>query len=820
MEMTRKERQLQLALEEKEQRTKLVHAKRKGWFIVGMTSIALAGVVGFVGGKTSTVSADTNSNQTIAQQQVKWQVRPVAEIVSQIQASNKQIYDIKWGDTLSTISEALNEVGIKTSISRLAEINHIANIDLIYAGAQLRISGTGSDATVTTKDSNGTDQTYNLNPAKPAVATPSDQAKANSQASTNQNTAAISTNQTSNHSNSSGTGSNTGDQTNHNTGHGSSGSGQTITNPTNPTKPVTPVGPVTPGNPDDPAKQTTVTVNAVVMGKTVKQLAQIKATIGKDGTYTAPDSFTLDGIEYDRIGKAEWPFVAKPGLVVNVGYIAISTTKDVTVNAVDADTGKTILSKVYSDVKNSGHQKFSVADAFGDQLKDAGYELVGADSQDLVLNKDAQTVAFKFKKVKASTASVIIKAVDENGQEIGQFLKSGEAGKPLTVTAPDIDGYDLQSDKEQTVSAQDGETVTFTYKTHQVTPVATTIAVKAVDESGNVLKSTTQTANVGEQATVNAPSIAGYDLQGAQQQTVTAKEGLTVTFAYKKHVEVPASANITVQAVDESGQVLKTAKQTAKVGEQLTISAPAVDGYDLQGAQQQTVTAQDGMTVTFKYQKQGEQKYPTDITIIAQDDGYRELKRYTQKANIGDEITIEAPDIPGWEVQGAKQQTVTAYSSLWVTFVYKKIRVINPIDMNIVAQNLVTLLNQYRASKGIPTLRVDPHLMAGAKVRAEQEAGALNAGGEIDHQLPNGEDFDKEANLQQFTGFVAGENGAANWREDDDTNLSLAQKFMDQWKSDPPHDENMLEQRYTDVGIGVSIADSGMYVAYQDFGSK
>lgn len=818
MEMTRKQRQLQLALEEKEQRTKLVHAKRKGWVIVGMTSIALAGVVGFIGGKTSTVSADTNSNQTIAQQQAKWQVRPVAEIVSQIKASNKQIYDIKWGDTLSTISEALNEVGIKTSVSRLAEINHIANIDLIYAGAQLRISGTGSDATVTTKGSSGTEQTFNLNPDKPTVATPSDQAKANNQTLINQNGATSSTNQISNHSKDAGTPSSSSDnQANLNDGNSSSGSGQTITNPT---KPVTPVEPITPANPDDPAKQTTITVNAVVMGKTVKQLAQIKATIGKDGTYTAPDSFTLDGIEYDRIGKAEWPFVAKPGLVVNVGYIAISTTKDVTVNAVDADTGKTILSKVYSGVNNSGHRKFSVADAFGNQLKDAGYELVGADTQDLLLNKDAQTVAFKFKKAKSSTASVIIKAIDENGREIGQYLKSGVAGKALTVTAPNIDGYDLQSNKEQTLTAQDGATVTFTYKAHQVAPVATTIAVKAVDEKGNVLKSTTQTANVGEQATVNAPSVAGYDLQGAQQQTVTAKEGLTVTFAYKKHVEVPSSANITVQAVNEDGQVLKTTKQTAKVGEVLTISAPAVDGYDLQGAQQQTVTAQDGMTVTFKYQKQGEQKYPTDITIIAQDDGYRELKRYTQKANIGDEITINAPEIPGWEVQGAKQQTVTAYSSLWVTFVYKKIPNPNPIDTNVVAQNLVTLLNEYRASKGIPTLRVDPHLMAGAKVRAEQEAGALNSGGEIDHQLPNGDDFDKESNLQQFTGFVAGENGAANWRTDEDTSLSLAQKFMDQWKSDAPHDENMLEQRYTDVGIGVSIANDGMYVAYQDFGSK
>ncbi|MDG3062785.1 MucBP domain-containing protein [Lacticaseibacillus casei] len=821
MEMTRKQRQMEMALEERIERKRLVHSKRLGWLTLGMASVTLA-ALGATNTTGQVVSASANNNiktnqvtQTQSSGGRDWVLRPVADIKAQFEASDKTVYDIKWGDTLSTISEALNESGVTTSVDRLAEINHIANIDLIYAGAKLRIAGTGDNATVTTKDSTGTNQTYNLNPAKPATVNPADRAKTSTQTSTQPAGTKGSTNKTNAHLNGSSNALNSKNQTNQAPGNGTYDASKAVTNSTQPVKPV---GPGNQGNTDDPAKQTTVTVNAVVMGKTVKQLAQFKAVIGKEGTYTAPESFTVDGVEYDRIGKADWPFVVKPGLVVNVGYIAIPTTKDVIVNAVDADTGKMILSKRYTDIKNTGHQKFSVADAFGEQLKDAGYTLVGADTQDLVLNKDAQTVTFKFKKTNPSATAITIKAVDESGNEIGQFLKSGESGKLLTVTAPVINGYDVQGDKEQTLTVHDGATITFTYKVHQAPAKSTTIQVKAVDESGHLLKSDTKAASIGERVTVNAPMIDGYDLQGTSQQTVTAKDGLTVTFAYTKHVVVPASANIKVQAVDENGTVLKSETQTAQVGKQIAISAPTVDGYDLQGAQQQTVTAQDGMTVTFKYHKQDEQKYPTDITIIAEDDGHRELKRYTQTANIGDEITVDAPDIPGYEVQGAKQQTVTAYSALWVTFVYKKVP--NPIDINVVTQNLITLLNQYRVSKGLPALRVDTHLMAGAKVRSEQEAEALNAGQELDHQLPDGEDFDKEANLKQFAGFVDGENAGANWRKDEDTNLSLAQKLMDQWKSDAPHDENMLEPRYTDVGIGVSSGNDGMYVAVQDFGTR
>ncbi len=106
-----------------------------------------------------------------------WTLRPVSQIEAQIKASNSTVYDIQWGDTLSTISEALNHTGFTTSVDRLAAINRIANVNLIYAGAKLSLQGSGDNATVTTQNAAGTNQTFNLNPTKPAVASPAQQAE-------------------------------------------------------------------------------------------------------------------------------------------------------------------------------------------------------------------------------------------------------------------------------------------------------------------------------------------------------------------------------------------------------------------------------------------------------------------------------------------------------------------------------------------------------------------------------------------------------------------------------------------------------------------
>ncbi|EPD06503.1 hypothetical protein Lpp78_04251 [Lacticaseibacillus paracasei subsp. paracasei CNCM I-2877] len=178
--MRAKRQQLWSALTDKEHKVTLVHSKHHGWLAIGLTAFAL-GTAGFSlatnGQVVHASDQPSTSQQSKANNGRVWTLRPVSQIEAQIKASNSKVYDIQWGDTLSTISEALNHTGFTTSVDRLAAINRIANVNLIYAGAKLSLQGSGDNATVTTQNAAGTNQTFNLNPAKPARLTPAQQAE-------------------------------------------------------------------------------------------------------------------------------------------------------------------------------------------------------------------------------------------------------------------------------------------------------------------------------------------------------------------------------------------------------------------------------------------------------------------------------------------------------------------------------------------------------------------------------------------------------------------------------------------------------------------
>lgn len=158
----------------------MVHRKHHGWLAIGLTAFAL-GTAGFSlttrGQVVHASDQPSTSQQSKANNGRVWTLRPVSQIEAQIKASKSKVYDIQWGDTLSTISEALNHTDFTTSVDRLAAINRITNVNLIYAGAKLSLQGSGDNATVTTQNAAGTNQTFNLNPAKPARLTPAQQAE-------------------------------------------------------------------------------------------------------------------------------------------------------------------------------------------------------------------------------------------------------------------------------------------------------------------------------------------------------------------------------------------------------------------------------------------------------------------------------------------------------------------------------------------------------------------------------------------------------------------------------------------------------------------
>ena len=110
----------------------------KKQFMMVTASLALFSFAGF-----SATTASAN--------EVEWTARTVEQVKQGVKTDDKgvQEYTIKWGDTLSVISEATG-----ASLDTLVQVNEIQDANLIYPGTVLRFSADQKEVTV----DNGTEQ--------------------------------------------------------------------------------------------------------------------------------------------------------------------------------------------------------------------------------------------------------------------------------------------------------------------------------------------------------------------------------------------------------------------------------------------------------------------------------------------------------------------------------------------------------------------------------------------------------------------------------------------------------------------------------------
>lgn len=73
---------------------------------------------------------------TLTVNAAEWKARTVDQIKADVAKTNGKEYIIVWGDTLGRISQAIN-----TTVDALAQLNSIANVDLIFAGNKLIFDG-------------------------------------------------------------------------------------------------------------------------------------------------------------------------------------------------------------------------------------------------------------------------------------------------------------------------------------------------------------------------------------------------------------------------------------------------------------------------------------------------------------------------------------------------------------------------------------------------------------------------------------------------------------------------------------------------------
>jgi uncharacterized protein YkwD len=118
------------------------------------------------------------------------------------------------------------------------------------------------------------------------------------------------------------------------------------------------------------------------------------------------------------------------------------------------------------------------------------------------------------------------------------------------------------------------------------------------------------------------------------------------------------------------------------------------------------------------------------------------------------------------------------------------------------AGEAAALISQYRRSRGLSGVTVDPTLTRIAAVHAKRMAAA----DKMAHVLPGEGSFQQRLTAGGFTAAMAAENVAAG--QD-----SLAD-VLEAWRKSPGHNANLLLPNISKIGIALAIAEDGKYKTY------
>ena len=124
----------------------------------------------------------------------------------------------------------------------------------------------------------------------------------------------------------------------------------------------------------------------------------------------------------------------------------------------------------------------------------------------------------------------------------------------------------------------------------------------------------------------------------------------------------------------------------------------------------------------------------------------------------------------------------------------------------IAEQELVRLINDYRASYGLSILATASTLDKASSIRAKELEQKFA------HVRPDGSDFDSAVKQVGYTNvYTMGENVAYFTSHNDINGIETAHRLFNQWKNSPSHNANMLNTSYTHVSFGVYADENAVY---------
>lgn len=269
---------------------------------------------------------------------------------------------------------------------------------------------------------------------------------------------------------------------------------------------------------------------------------------------------------------------------------------------------------------------------------------------------------------KTQDVTIIKKNVATGAKIDEQQLTGLEVGKSRTFTDGSVTvplNYEAVADRNPTsyfVEDKAGQTVTFYYKNTNADQY-TQITVNLICD-GKVFQSYPVTAIKGVKTTILAPSWAGYELKtGTQASKTVTPDGTPDNDKVEFQYTITNPKTVTVVLKDNSNSTNPNLNApanyidsyTLKMGDSVTIWAPAIDGYSLVSAtlgdkasdNKQMVQAEYGKladgktTVTFAYMPVSQANFVTHTVRFMLGD--KELYSYDKKVDKGTGNVVSYP---------------------------------------------------------------------------------------------------------------------------------------------------------------------------------
>lgn len=124
-----------------------------------------------------------------------------------------------------------------------------------------------------------------------------------------------------------------------------------------------------------------------------------------------------------------------------------------------------------------------------------------------------------------------------------------------------------------------------------------------------------------------------------------------------------------------------------------------------------------------------------------------------------------------------------------------------------VAAQVLAQINRARANRNLAALNRNPQLDAAAQGHADD---LLQHGTSLGHRGSDGSNIAQRIARAGYNGATVGENWAG---------YRTLDQIMNFWLNDPPHIQNIVNNKYREIGIGVAVRPNGGFIIVTDFGS-